>query len=344
MSYAIPSHRRKPIREILEAVAEAKRILLTTHINADGDGSGSEIAMAAWLRSIGKEAWIVNPTPYPDSFSFLLPDPEWFVDPGSGKAVEIARAADLAIVLDTGEMPRIGRVSRLLGSLPKVVIDHHPGGPDPIPGISLRDPDASATGELVFDLIQTAGTGWEPGVALGLYVAILTDTGGFRFSNTSPRVHRLVAELLDLGVDPEATYRKVYGEYPLRRIRLLQASLPELEVDQEGRLAWMTVPTEAYTSLSATSDDIEGLVDYPREIEGIEVGLLFRETAKGGTKISFRSNGGVDVNVLARQFGGGGHTKAAGAMVEEPMDRVMERVLEATREAIRTNTEEEEGV
>lgn len=343
MNYAIPSHRQGPIREILEAVAEAKRILITTHLNADGDGCGSEVAVAAWLRSLGKEAWIVNPTPYPDSFSFLLPDPRWSLDPRSRQAHELARASELAMILDTGEVPRIGTVSELLEGLPKVVIDHHPGGPDPIPGISFRDPDASATGELIFDLIRTSASGWAPGVALGLYVAILTDTGGFRFSNTSSRVHRVVAELLDLGVDPDAAYREVYGAYPVRKIRLLQASLPELEVDPEGGLAWMTVPTQAYTSLSATADDIEGLVDYPREIEGVEVGILFRETAKGGTKISFRSNGGVDVNVLARQFGGGGHAKASGAMVEEPMDSVRGRVLEATRAAIRANAETEEG-
>ena len=338
MSYETPLHRHGPIREVLDTLLPAQRVILTTHINADGDGAGSEVAAAAWLRARGKEAWILNPTPFPDSFRFLLPDPEWCVDPGSRKAQELAQAADVAMVLDTGEVPRIGRVTQLLGELPRIVVDHHPPGPDPIPGVSFRDAEASATGELLFDLIAASGEPWPPGAALGLYVAILTDTGSFRFSNATPRAHRMVAELLEKGVDPEGTHRRVYGEYPLRRFQLLRACLEELELDPAGDLAWMTVPSEAYDSLSATTDDLDGLVDYPREIRGVEVGILFRETARGGTKISFRSNGDVDVNALAGRFGGGGHKKAAGAMVERRLEEVRREVLEATRNAIRSGT------
>jgi phosphoesterase RecJ-like protein len=343
MSYATPSHRLGPIREVLAALSPAERVILTTHINADGDGAGSEAALALWLRALGREAWMINPTPFPDGFGFLLPDPEWCLDPGSLRAKEVAGTADLAVVLDTGEIPRVGRVWELIRGVPTVVVDHHPPGPDPIPGFSFRDPDAAATGELLFDLLRAAGEGWPSGVALGLYVAILTDTGSFRFSNASPRAHRVVAELLDLGVDPEGTHRTVYGDFPLRRFRLLKASLEELEVDPRGDLAWLTVPTEAYNSLSATSDDLDGLVDYPREIRGVEVGILFRETARGGTKVSFRSNGEVDVNALARRFGGGGHTKAAGALVERPLAEVREEVLEAARSAIRARPGKGEG-
>lgn len=337
MSYSISANRQHAIQEVLEAVSEAQCVILTTHVNADGDGTGCQVAMASWLRAQGKEGWIINPTPFPESFDFLLPDPAWSVDPGSKRAKELIDRADLAMVLDTGELSRIGRVMPLIQELPTVVVDHHPPGADPLPGISYRDSEASATGELLFDLFFEAGLGWPPGVALGLYVAILTDTGSFRFSNASPRAHRVVAELLEKGVDPEECYRLIYGAFPLRKLQLLRVSLGELEVDPEGDIAWMTVPTEAYESLSATSDDIEGLVDYPREIQGVQVGLLFRETAKGGTKISFRSNGVVDVNVLARQFGGGGHVKAAGAMVEGPLGTVRAEVLEATRKAVRDN-------
>ena len=335
MSYFISPNRQLAIQEVLEAVSGAQSVILTTHVNADGDGTGCQVAMATWLRAQGKEAWIINPTPFPESYGFLLPDPAWSVDPGSGRAKEVFGKADLAMVLDTGEVSRIGRVMPLIQGLPIVVVDHHPIGPDPIPGISYRDSTASATGELLFDFLFEAGKGWPPGVALGLYVAILTDTGSFRFSNSSPRAHRVVAELLEMGVDPEESYRQLYGAVPLRKLRLLRASLEELEVDPEGDIAWMTVPTDAFESLSATSDDIEGLVDYPREIQGVEVGILFRETVKGGTKISLRSNGAVDVNALARQFGGGGHVRAAGAVVERSLPIVREEVLEATRIAVR---------
>jgi len=340
MNYLTPRHRLEPIRNVLEALADAQRVLLTTHVNADGDGAGCQAALASWLRARDREVWIVNPTPFPATFRFLLPDLSWCLDPGSAKAREVANTTDLAIVLDTGEVSRIGRVMELIRDLPTVVVDHHPEGPEGIPGVSFRDPGASATGELLFDLIRNGGGDLRPEVALGIYVAILTDTGSFRFSNASPGAHRIVAALLEAGVDPEKTHGEVYGNIPLRKLKLLHAALENLEVDPSGSLAWMSVPTEIYENLSANSEDLEGFVDYPREIEGVEVGLLFREVARGGTKVSFRSNGEVDVNALAREFGGGGHVKAAGALVDGPLDLVRDRVVEATRRVVHAHLEE----
>lgn len=335
MSYQTPESRHAAVAEVLRALMKARRVLFTTHVNADGDGVGSEVALAAWLRGQGKESWIVNPTPLPESLGFLLPDRSWSIDAGSARAKEIAGGTELAVVMDTGEVSRIGRVADLIRGLPTAVIDHHPPGLDAIPGLSLRDPEAAATGELVFDLLKKAGGPWPPETALGLYVAILSDTGCFRFSNSSPGAHRIAAELLEMGVDPEETHRMVYGSMPLRKLRLLHEALRELDVDEEGRVAWMTVPTQVFADLGANPDDIEGLVDYPRGINGVEVGILFRETARGATKISFRSNGNVDVNALARVFGGGGHVKAAGALVARPMAQVREEVIRETRRAVR---------
>jgi len=335
MSYQTPEARQGPVEKILGILDSAKRVLLTTHINADGDGAGSEVALAGWLRAQGKKAWIINPTPYPDSLRFLLPEKGWILDSGSSQAKELAKGADLAVILDTGEVSRIGSVMALFQDLPKVVIDHHPPGPDPIPGVSFRAPDACAAGELVFDLLIKAGGPWPLEAVRGLYVALLADTGSFRFSNTSPGTHRIAAFLQEKGADPEKLHRSVYGNVSLRKLRLLHATLGELEVDPEGDLAWMTVPAGAFNDLRAIADDIEGLVDYPRNIKGVEVGLLFRETARGATKVSFRSNGDIDVNALARQFGGGGHVKASGALVERPLPEVRVDVLEAVRNAVR---------
>jgi phosphoesterase RecJ-like protein len=339
MSYQTPESRKGPVQEVLAALEGAERVLLTTHINADGDGAGSEVALAGWLRALGKEAWIVNPTPYPGSLGFLLPEKEWILDSGSDAARELAKKADLAVILDTGEGPRIGSVMALVRDLPKVVIDHHPPGPDPIPGVSFRVPEACATGELVFDLLKKAGGPWPQETVRGLYVALLADTGSFRFSNTSPDTHRIVAFLMERGADPEALYRTVYGNVPLRKLRLLHAALGELELDPGGGLAWITVPPGSFEDLGANADDLEGLVDYPRDIEGVEVGLLFRETATGATKVSFRSNGDVDVNALAREFGGGGHVRASGALVQRPLAEVRPEVLAAVRNAVRDTLE-----
>ena len=335
MNYVSPPSRSEPVQEALSALRNADRFLISTHVNADGDGAGSEAALAAWLLARGKEVWIVNPTPFPKPFRFFLPPGATLLDPGTPVAEEVVERVDLAVILDTGEAPRIGAVSDLIRGAPSLVIDHHPPGEQPIPGISFRDPAACATGELVYDIILAADGPWALETVQGLYVALLTDTGSFRFSNTSPAAHYIVADLMEKGADPEDLFRRAYGNVPLRKLRLLQASLGALEVDPMGDLAWMTVPSKTFQELGATSDDIEGLVDYPRDIEGVEVGLLFRETVRGATKISFRSNGAVDVNVLARAFGGGGHVKASGALVQRPLSEVRPEVLDAVRGAIR---------
>jgi phosphoesterase RecJ-like protein len=321
----------------LEALLASRRTVITTHVNADGDGAGSEVALAAWLRSNGNDAYIVNPTPFPDSYRFLLEEEgaKWILAAGSSDAQVACARADLAVVLDTGEFPRIGRIKPMIENLSTLVIDHHPPGDQPIGGVSLRDSSACATGELTFDVIQAAGGPWPRPVVEGLYVAVLTDTGSFRFSNSTAESHGVAAELIERGADPEWLYGKVYGHTPLRKLLLLRAALDTLDVDMTLGVAWMSVPDEAFRDLEAVTEDLEGLVDYPRSIEGVEVGLLFRKTA-GGTKVSFRSNGMVDVNVLARRFGGGGHVRASGALVEgEEASEVIPRVVEATREAVR---------
>jgi len=334
MTYQTPESRTKDIDAVLEALQGCETAVLTTHINSDGDGLGSEVALAAWLREKGTEAFIVNPTSVPKSLDFLVPDRVWVVDAGSSKAGELCAAADVAVVLDTGEVPRIGRVRPLIDGVPTVVVDHHPSGDQAIGGVSFRDSTACATGELVYDIILAAGGPWSPVGDLALYVAILTDTGSFRFSNATPASHNVVAELVARGVRPEETYRRVYGTFPHRRLMLLRSALAELEIAPEARVAWMTVPSEEYDRLGATSDDLEGLVDYPRSVEGVEVGLLFRRTTRGGTKISFRSNGDVDVNELARRFGGGGHVSASGALVEGSLEDVRNEVVTATIAAV----------
>ena len=334
MTYQTAEARFEAIDAVLTALRDKETAVLTTHINADGDGCGSEIALAAWLREEGTEAFIVNPTPLPQSYRFLVPDDSWVVDATSAEAQELCDGADIAVVLDTGEVPRIGRVRRLIDGLPTVVIDHHPSGDRPIEGVSFRDSGASATGELVFDLIHRAGGPWSAMGDLGMYVAILTDTGSFRFSNTTTTSFRIAAELVDRGVSPDETYRRIYGAVPRRRFHLLESALALLEVDEEGGVAWMTVPADQFDALGAIADDLEGMVDYPRSVEGVEVGLLFRQIPQKGIKVSFRSNGAVNVNALARRFGGGGHVRAAGALIEGRMDQVRQDVTHATREAV----------
>lgn len=335
MTYQTPDHRLVPVRRILERLGDARQVILTTHLNADGDGAGSEAALAAWLRSQDVEVAIVNPTRFPGTFEFLLEDPYWVAPAGSTKADEVCASADVAVVLDTGETGRIGRVRPLIDHLETIVIDHHLPSSTPIEGISLRDETACATAELVFDLVLAAGGPWLRGVLEGIYVGILTDTGSFRFANSTPAAHRIASDLIERGADPEALFRNVYGKFAPRRLHLLASALGELEVDEDSGVAWMTVPREAYESSGASAEDLDGFVDYPRSISGMEVGLLFRTTSAGDTKVSLRSNGLVDVNRIAREFGGGGHAMASGALVRGPLEEVRQRVVRSTRQAVK---------
>ncbi|MGH7506298.1 MAG: DHH family phosphoesterase, partial [Longimicrobiales bacterium] len=325
----------------LTAIAQALRAcdhaLLTTHVNADGDGVGCEAAVATWLAGVGKRVSIVNPTPFPDSYRYLIERPDQIADPGTPAATEAMAAADLVVVLDTGEPRRVGRVAGALARKTVVVLDHHLPSDQGFGGLVLQDPSASATGELVFDLLVVAELKrpWPRPVVEGVYTAIVTDTGSFRFSNTTPRAHALAGDLIAQGVDPEAMYRRIFATVPLRRIELLRHALARLEVDAQLPLTWITIERGVMERLDTGTDDLEGVVEHARSIEGTEVALLFRETADGSTKVSFRSAGDVDVNAIARRFGGGGHIKASGALLNEPLERGRARVLDATREALR---------
>ncbi|HEX7089844.1 MAG TPA: bifunctional oligoribonuclease/PAP phosphatase NrnA [Longimicrobiales bacterium] len=334
----IPHERREALENVRAALEGARRVVLTTHVNADGDGAGCQAALASYLAGRGARVALVNPTPFPALYRYLVRDPEWILDVGAPAAADVMRDADAVVVLDTSEPNRIGKVARAIREHAVIVIDHHPPGEATIPGVVLRDPRACATGELVYDLLLLAGLEdpWPPEVVEGLYVAIVTDTGSFRFANTTPRAHLIAADLMRRGLDPEAVYRRIFANVPLRRIHLLRAALERLEVDSELPITWISIPRDIADALGVTSEDLDGIVEHARSIEGTEVALLFRELADGATKVSFRSAGDVDVNALARRFGGGGHVKAAGALIPAPLERVRAEVLEATREAVRS--------
>jgi phosphoesterase RecJ-like protein len=198
--------------------------------------------------------------------------------------------------------------------------------------VIVADLTACATGELVFDFAELQGLEITPAVARALYTALLTDTGGFRFSNTSPRCHAIAARLLAAGLDPEEMYRRVYASVSLGKLHLLRDALDTLDTDAAAGLAWITVPAGAMERYGLQSEDLDGIVEHPRSIDGTRLALFFRDLGYGKVKVSFRSTGAVDVNVFARQFGGGGHAKAAGALITGKLDAVREQVVSAARD------------
>ena len=241
-------------------------------------------------------------------------------------------------MLDTGEPSRIGRVAAATRPVPVAVVDHHLPSAGRFEGEVFQDAEACATGELVHDLLVVAGlpAPWPAPIPEALYTAILTDTGSFRFSNTTPRTHAVAGGLLAQGVDPEEVFRRIYATVPLRRLHLLRHALERLEVDADLPITWISIDRGAMEELGADGDDLEGVVDHARSVEGTEVALLFRPTEGDGTKVSLRSSGSVDVNAIAREFGGGGHRKASGALMGSPLEVARARVLDAVRNAVRS--------
>lgn len=331
----VPSHRRRALERVRAALEQAGRIVLTTHVNADGDGAGSQAALAGWLLRRGREPSIVNPTPFPEVYEFLVEDlPVHRAAEAAGRRA--LEEAELFLVVDTSEASRLGQLAEWLPGRRVAVMDHHPPNPEPLGDPAVRDPDACATGELAYDLLLLAGEGLTRREAEGLYVAIATDTGSFRFSNTSPRAHRIAALLLEAGVKPEEMYRRLHAQFTPARLGLLQRALASLRVDEELPISWITLTHRDVRESGAEQEELEGIVEYARRLRGIEVALLLRELPGGRTKASLRSNGETDVAAVARSLGGGGHEKAAGVLLESPLQEATPRLLAAVREALRS--------
>ena len=326
----IPVARQRAIAHIVPLLKQARSVAITTHVNADGDACGSAAAMTLLLMQMGMQAHVVNPTPWPQLFGFLLTDD---VTDRTADGAAALRGIDALLVLDVSEMKRLGQLASAVRSLkcPRIVLDHHVAGDDPAGTVLLTDESACATGELVFDVARALGLTITADIANALYAAILTDTGGFRYSNTSPRAHVIAAELMRAGVDPEQMFRRIYASLSMGRLHLLRDSLHLLGVDAEHGIAWISVTADALERYDVSPEDLDGIVEHPRSIAGTRLALFFRDLGYGKVKVSFRSTGDVDANLLARQFGGGGHARASGALIPGTLDDVRERVLEAAR-------------
>ena len=331
--FKISAERREGIARVAREFQPGRRLALSTHINADGDGCGSECALARLLAQRGMAVHIVNPTPWPELFDFLLADD---VEDRSADGTDALKGIDLLIVLDISDVRRLGSLADAVRSLkvPRIVIDHHIASDDRAGDILLTDTTACATGELIYDLACELGLEITPRIAKSLYAAILTDTGSFRFSNTTPRSHAVAADLLSVGVDPEEIYQRVYASAPAGRVRLLADVLQSLGVDEQKGLAWLSMGPDIMEQHRVRQEDLDGIVEHARSIAGTRMAVFFRDLGHGKVKVSFRSTGGVDVNAFARKFGGGGHARASGALISGTLEDVRERILAAARQAL----------
>jgi len=314
---------------------------MSTHINADGDGCGSETALSRLLGQMGIRSKIVNPTPWPEMYKFLLGDD---VRDASDLGAKGLKDAEVLVVLDISDVKRLGVLAETVRRLtiPKLVIDHHLPSDEPPSTMMVADTTACATGELIYDFATVLGLKVTPDIARSLYVALLTDTGGFRFSNTTARCLCIAGQLIASGVEPEEMYGRLYASMPVGRLHLLRDALATLEVDPEYGISWISVAAGAAEQYGLRSEDLEGIAEHPRSIGGTRLAVFFRDLGHDKVKVSFRSTGDVDVNKFAKQFGGGGHARAAGALIEGNLEVVQRKVVAAARKFL--SAEDKEGV
>ncbi len=312
--------------EIIAALRRCNRILISVHKNPDGDALGSQLGLMLALEKSNKTVVAQNIDPVPEIYRFLPASSRI----KTGSTVE--GRYDAILVLDA-DPPRTGLFDGNYPADTRINIDHHITNPAEWP-LTWLVPSASATGEMVYELIQRLGIPIDREIALCLYTAIFTDTGSFRYSNTTPKSMRIAAELIEAGADPWLVTENVHESFAYRRIKLLGNVLAGVERSEDGRIAWVVVTEELFRRFGASSEDTENFINFVRSTKGVEVAILFRQTAALQYKISLRSKGRVDLSGLAQSLGGGGHKNAAGSTVDGTLEEVKKRVIGAVNNAV----------
>ncbi|MEY3385992.1 MAG: hypothetical protein RIR53_803 [Bacteroidota bacterium] len=315
---------------IAAAICQARTVVITTHVNPDGDAIGSALGLWHWVLSKGVEAQIVLPNAAPENLRWL-PGASSMITYGP-LGIEWIQRADLIIVLDLNTLQRLGELGeRIAASSARIVnIDHHTH-PQAFAELAMIDTEACSTCAMVAELILAADgdSVLTQNIAMCLYTGIMTDTGSFRFPRTNAQVFRLVATLLERGADPVNCYDAVMNQSSFGRTRLLGAALASLQLHALGNVCTMAVRRSDLIETQCSVDDVEGFVHHTLSIAGVKLGILFVEV-DGETKCSFRSKGETFVRDLAATWGGGGHVYAAGARVKHrPFQEVVDEVTAA---------------
>lgn len=314
-------------KALLERVEPGHRVVLTTHVHPDGDGIGSEIALAALLRGRGAEVRIVNSDATPRALAFL--------DPGGtieryepALHDEVITSADVVVMLDNSDPQRLDRVEGAVRAARgfRACIDHHPD-PDPFWDLLLVETDAACTGMVVHRMYAACGVRIDAAVAVALYTALSSDTGRFRFGNTSAEAFRMAAELVEAGASPVEAYSATSERQAEGFLRLFGTLLATMDVRCDGRLVILRVPEGLLERLDTLGEDLAEIINQALTLETSRLAVLFRQLAPQTTKVSLRSKGTLDVNGVARRHGGGGHPNASGIVIPADLEDAIARLL-----------------
>lgn len=314
------------IKEIIEAINKGQSFLVTSHVRLDGDALGSELALYLMLRDLGKKAVIYNQDDTPEHYRFLPAAENIVHEPGD------IEQYDSIFVLDCSELERVGEAAEKIGKTKKLInIDHHISN-NGFCELKWIDARASSTGELIFRLMQEMGFPLTQDICTNLYTAILTDTGGFRYSNTRQEALWAAGTLVEHGADPQWISENIYESDPPSKLKLRVRALETLSLDMERKVGSLTVTNEMLQETGASMDYTDGFVDIPRAVQGIEIAVFYSQLNGNGFKISLRSKGKLNVEKVAKKFGGGGHVNAAACRIEGDIDSVKSKIMEAIKE------------
>lgn len=320
---------------VAEIINQNNNFVITSHVNPDGDSLGCELALAHFLRKIGKSVTILNHNNTPKFYEFLDKQNELIkFHPDLHK--DIILDTEVIFIVDTNQSDRLRSLEKyvLQSKAIKVIIDHHLEAGD-FADHYLIDTDATSTAEILYKLLLSIDNNViDYNIAHPLYTAIMTDTGSFRFPRTDTETHQIIADLLQYDVDPTAVYSQVYESWSLGRMRLLGKALDSLKTEYDGKLAFMVCTQKMFEASGTTEVETDNFTNYPMSIDGVQVGLLFNEL-DDGIKISFRSKGDIHINELAKEFGGGGHKNAAGArLFGVKLGEIIKDVIEKSKNYI----------
>ncbi len=321
------------LQRVKQFIEAGDDFLVVSHVNPDGDAISSTVAVGWLLNSLGKSYTMMNEGPCPAKFHYL-----W----GARDIIDASQHTEAhkyryVIAVDCADYQRIGKVSERFAEDVKIAnIDHHPTN-DYYGDAHLIRADAAATAEILYDLLEYFGIEWNQEIATCIYTGLLTDTGGFRYANTTAKVMRVASQLLDYGVQAGELAEHLLERVSKPHIRLLQRALNTLAYNADHRICWLTVHLSDMEESGASNEDLEGLVSYPRNIEGVEIGILFKEVQEEVYKVSMRSSGAADVSRIAQHFGGGGHLRAAGCTVQGKLDDIIRSVVQEAEKELMAN-------
>jgi len=322
---------------VARLLREANSFLIASHQGPDGDAIGSMLALGHLLDALGKRVIHFR---CEDSVPQIY---QWLSGAERISSDLQSVPVDLAIIMDVSQKSRLGKIVSTIPPTTNVLtidhhLDEHPDG-----DYVLANPTASATGELVADLFSHMDVAYSRDAAEALYVAIATDTGGFRFANTSPHCLRIAADLVQAKIDVAGISSRIFETIALPKFELLRRALQRMQRQLDGQVAYTILTAKDALEANARSEDYDGLINYARNLEGVELGILFRELDANSAKVSMRSRGRFNCAEFLREFGGGGHAAAGGATVSLPLDAVCKQVLDRITQFPPFNDDNSEG-